>query len=356
MTNNKEPASEPSNFVVKEKRHKVSATTSIEVAKLMLALREKRIEALALEQQKNHSMGAMEQEQELLEEEEKVISQEMRLLDEEQRLDIESTKYISKQKSMLQQKAEILRKEMQVLQAKKQLLEEQKKKMQFIQGSASDDEYMEGDVEFDSAEATYIEGSASFDAMEIKETKADAIDAIKAGIADAKVELQAVKTAYRGLPDLEHKVSEEHREKGIEKVSEGISSMSQIRELAKKRRADIQKRIQDRMAEIKELANADKELLDFSKKTDANLEDSIKVLDAMQKEQDEVRKMEEHKKAEAKLTGVQTKEKAALHQAVDEVSGGTKEETVAKFMDADATAQEKGLKGRNVIHAHGTVA
>merc|ERR1719321_175330 len=109
--------------------------------------------------------------------------------------------------------------------------------MHFIQGSAFDDEYMEGGTEFD-GEANYIEGSTSFDDMEISETKSDAIDAIKAGIADAKIELQTIKTAYKGLPTLEHKVSEEHREKGIEKINSGISSMSQIREIAKQRRSD----------------------------------------------------------------------------------------------------------------------
>merc|ERR1719231_1539345 len=111
---------------------------------------------------------------------------------------------------------------------------------------------MEGGAEFGSAEADYIEGGASFDDMEIAQTKSDAIDAIKSGIAYAKLELQTIKTAYKGLPTLEHKVSEEHRQIGLEKVNEGISSMAQIRELAKKRREDIQKRIRDRMSEIKE--------------------------------------------------------------------------------------------------------
>ena len=38
------------------------------------------------------------------------------------------------------------------------------------------------------------------------------------------------------------------------------------------------------------------------------------------------------------------------------VSGDAIEESVAKFMETDANAQEKGMKGRNVIHSYGTVA
>lgn len=336
-----------STLQVKDTAHKVSATTSVELAKQILALREKRLEALALEEQKNRSAASLVQEQELLEEEEKVLNQELRLLDEEAKLGMQNKATIEKEKSVVQQKAGILRKEMEVLKQKKVLLEEQKQKMNFIQGAAFDDEYMEGGTGFDGDEAQYIEGSAAFDDMEISQTKTVAIDAIKKGIEDAKIELQTIKTAYKGLPSLEHKVSEEHRQQGVEKVNEGISSMSQIREIAKKRREDIQKRIKERMAEIKELASADQELLDFSKKADADLEESTKILNTIKSEEEEVWKMDTRKKAEAKLTGVRSEEKATLHRAGETVSGGTKEESVAKFMETDANAQEKGMKDRN---------
>merc|ERR1719161_2506215 len=234
-------------------------------------------------------------------------------------------------------------------------MEEMKKKMQFIQGE-SDNEYMSGQSQFDSAE-DFIAGSASFeDDMEIKEAKADATDAIKAGIADAKVELGAIKTAYKGLPTLEHKVSEEHKELGMAKIHEGISSMAEIREKAQKRREEIQQRIQNRMAEIKKLASADKELSDFSKNSNANLVDSMQLLNTMQSEEHEEQKMEEQRQKETKLTGVRAEERSALHQAKEIVSAGTQEESVGKFMESDAKAQETAVKGRRVIHARGSVA
>merc|ERR1719453_2895986 len=151
--------------------------------------------------------------------------------------------------------------------------------MEFMPGSASDDAYMEGNAENLGAE-DFIAGSASFeDDQEIMEAKTDAVDAIKAGIADAKAELQTIKTAFKGVPELEHKVSKETRQEGIEKISEGISSMSEIREKAKQRRSEIQQRIQDRMAEIKKLAEADKERKDFAKDVNANVQESAQMLE-----------------------------------------------------------------------------
>lgn len=236
------------------------------------------------------------------------------------------------------------------------MIDQEKNKKHFIQGSAFDEEFLEGGAEFDGDEAKYIEGGTSFDDNEITRAKLDAIDAIKVGIADAKHELQAIKTAYKGLPTLENKVSEEHRQNGLEKVNEGISSMAQIREVAKKRREQIQQRIRDRMSEIKELADADKELLEFSNQADADVADSQKVLDTIKREERDARRNEEQRKKEAKLMGVRGEERATLDEAVESVSSGTKEESVANFMKSDANAQEQALKGRNVIHAHGTVA